>query len=103
VRKLLALILSGPLLAISILVLSLITASVAFTTANAAPNPIEIISVAESSCTSVEILISSSVPKKQLSYFVVNAVVDSSVGQSKNIKKVIKTKASGLITAEVKN
>ena len=102
-RKLLALVFSGPLLAISIVVLSLITASVAFTTANAAPNPIEIISIAESSCTSVEILFSSSVPKKPLSYFVINSVVDSSVGQSKNIKKVIKTKASGLITAEVKN
>ena len=102
-RKLLALIFSGPLLAISILVLSLITASVAFTTANAAPNPIEIISIAESSCTSVEILFSSSVPKKPLSYHVISAVVDDSVVIPKNIKKVIKTKATGLITAEIKN
>jgi hypothetical protein len=70
---------------------------------NAAPNPIEINSISEVSCTSVEILFSSSVPKKSLSYFVINAVVDSSVGQPKNIKKVIKTKASGLITTEVKN
>ena len=72
-------------------------------TSNAAPNSIEINSVAELSCTSVEILFNSNVPKKSLSYFVINAVVDSSVGQSKNIKKVIKTKASGLITAEVEN
>ena len=102
-RKLFAPVFSGPLLAISIVVLSVITVSVAFTTANAALNPIEIVSIAERSCTSVEILFSSSVPKKSLSYFVINAVVDSSVGQSKNIKKVIKTKVSGLITAEVKN
>jgi len=73
------------------------------TAANTAPNPIEIISITESSSTSVEILFSSSVPKKSLSYFVVNVVVDSSVGMPKSIKKVIKTKASGLITAEINN
>jgi hypothetical protein len=72
-------------------------------TSNAAPNPIEIISIAEVSCTSVEILFDSNVPKKSLSYYVINAVVDYSVGVPKNIKKVIKTKATGLITAEIKN
>ncbi len=73
------------------------------TTANTAPNPIEIISITESSSTSVEILFNSNLSKKQLSYFVINAAVDPSVGMPKNIKKTIKTKASGLITAEIKN
>jgi len=72
-------------------------------TSNAAPNSIEIISIAEVSCTSVEILFDSNVPKKSLSYYVISAVVDDSVVIPKNIKKVIKTKATGLITAEIKN
>ena len=72
-------------------------------TSNAAPNPIEIISIAEVSCTSVEILFDSNVPKKSLSYYVISAVVDDSVVMPKNIKKVIKTKATSLITAEIKN
>jgi hypothetical protein len=72
-------------------------------TSNAAPNPIEIISIAEVSCTSVEILFDSNVAKKSLSYYVISAVVDDSVVMPKNIKKVIKTKATGLITAEIKN
>jgi hypothetical protein len=72
-------------------------------TSNAAPNPIEIISIAEVSCTSVEILFDSSIPKKALSYYVISAVVDDSVVIPKNIKKVIKTKTIGLITAEMKN
>ena len=83
-------------------VLSL-TISSTFLTSNAAPNPIEIISISEVSSTSVEILFSSSIPKNSLSYYVINAVVDYSVGVPKNIKKVIKTKATGLITAEIKN
>jgi hypothetical protein len=103
VRKLLALVSSGPLLAISILTLSLITASVVFTPANAAPNSIEIISISEVSSTSVEILFESSVPKKPLVNYVITAAVDPSVGQPKNIKKIIKTKATGLITTEIKN
>jgi hypothetical protein len=103
VRKLLALVSSGPLLAISIVTLSLITAFVAFTSANAAPNSIEIISISETSDSSVEILFNSSIPKKSLSYYVINTAVDPSVGQPKNINKVIKTKATGLITAEIKN
>jgi hypothetical protein len=103
VRKLLALLSTGPLLAISIVTLSLITAFVAFTSANAAPNSIEIISISETSDSSVEILFNSSIPKKSLSYYVINAAVDPSVGQPKNINKVIKTKATGLITAEIKN
>ena len=72
-------------------------------TSNAAPNSIEIISIAEVSCTSVEILFDSNVPKKSLSYYVISAVVDDSVVIPKNIKKVIKTKATGLIAAEIKN
>jgi hypothetical protein len=84
--------------------------------ANAAPNPIEIISITESSITSVEILFSSNVPKKQLSYYVINAAIELPVAAPqnsktqnvattapKNIKKVVKTKATGLITAEIKN
>jgi hypothetical protein len=71
--------------------------------ANAAPNSIEINSISEVSCTSVEILFESSVPKKSLVNYVITAAVDPSVGQPKNIKKIIKTKATGLITAEMKN
>jgi len=103
VRKLLALVFSGPLLAISIVTFSLITSSFVFTPANAAPNSIEIISISEVSSTSVEILFESSVPKKSLANYVITAAVDPSVGQTKNIKKIIKTKATGLITAEIKN
>ena len=102
-RKLLALIFSGPLLTISIVTLSLITSTLAFTPANAAPNSIEIISISEVSSTSVEILFNSSVPKKSIANYVITAAVDPSVGQAKNIKKIIKTKATGLITAEIKN
>jgi hypothetical protein len=102
VRKLLALVFSAALLAISIVAL-LSSARSTSTPANAAPNPIEIISISELSSTSVEILFSSSVPKKSLSYFVINAAADSSIGMPKNIKKTIKTKASGLITTEIKN
>jgi len=98
----LALVFSAALLAISIVAL-LSSARSITTPANAAPHPIEIISISELSSTSVEILFSSSVPKKSLSYFVINAVADSSVGTPKNIKKTIKTKASGLITVEMKN
>ena len=85
-------------------------------TANTAPNPIEIISITESSSTSVEILFNSSIPKKFLSYYVINASVDLPVMEQqnsktqnvaaiapKNINKVIKTKATGLITAQIKN
>jgi hypothetical protein len=72
-------------------------------TSNAAPNSIEINSISEVSCTSVEILFESSVPKKSLVNYVITAAVDPSVGQPKNIKKIIKTKATGLITAEIKN
>ena len=72
-------------------------------TSNAAPNPIEIISIAEVSCTSVEILFDSSISKKALSYYLISATGDGSVVMPKNIKKVIKTKATGLITAELKN
>jgi len=103
VRKLLALIFSGPLLTISIVTLSLITSTLAFTPANAAPNSIEIISISEVSSTSVEILFKSSISKKSLSYYVINAVEDLPAGTPKNIKKIIKTKATGLITAEIKN
>jgi len=102
-RKLLALPFSGTHTAISIVVLSLITSSLTFTPANAAPNSIEVISIAEVSCTSVEIIFKSSIPKKSPVYYVISAAVDRSVGHPKNIKKVFKTKASGLITAEIEN
>ena len=72
-------------------------------TSNAAPNPIEIISISEVSSTSVEILFDSSISKKSLSYYVINTVVTSSVGMPKNIKKVIKTKSNGLITTAIKD
>ena len=101
-RKLSALLFSAALLVISIAAL-LLSASTHTTPANAAPYPIEIISISELSSTSVEIFFSSSVSKKTLSYYVVNAATDSSVGKPKNIKKVIKTKANGLITTVIKN
>ena len=91
-RKLLALIFSGPLLTISIVTLSLITSTLAFTPANAAPNSIEIISISEVSSTSVEILFKSSVPKKSLANYVITTAVDPSAGQSKNLKKLLKLK-----------
>ena len=72
-------------------------------TSNAAPNPIEIISISEVSSTSVEILFDSSISKKSLSYYVISAVVTSSVGMPKNIKKVIKTKSNGLFTTVIKD
>jgi len=115
VRKLLALVFSAALLAISIVALLSVTR---FTTtpANAAPNPIDIISISELSSTSVEILFNSTVPKKSLSYYVINVAADlpameqqNSKTQNvasiapKNFKKVIKIKATGLITAEIKN
>ena len=86
------------------------------TPANTAPNSIEIISITENSSTSVEILFDSNIPKRQLSYYVIKAAIDIPVIEQqnsktqnvvaiapKNIKKVIKTKATGLITAKVKN
>jgi len=99
-----------------VVVLSLSNLLYPTATANTAPNPIEIISITESSNTSVEILFNSNLPKKQLSYYVINAAIElpvaapqSSKTQNvvaiapKSIKKVIKTKATGLITAEIKN
>jgi hypothetical protein len=84
--------------------------------ANAASSQLEIISISEVSDSSVEILFNSNVPKKQLSYYVINAAIELSVVAPqnsktqnvvsivpKNINKVIKTKATGLITAEIKN
>ena len=84
--------------------------------ANAASSQLEIISISEVSDSSVEILFNSSIPKKSLSYYVINVVVDqkevapqNSKTQNmastvhKNIKKIIKTKANGLITTEIKN
>ena len=86
------------------------------TTANAAPNPVEIISITEVSSTSVEILFNSNIRKGQLSYYVINAAINlpiiapqSSKTQnvfavaSSGIKIIIKTKAIGLVTAEIKN
>ena len=101
-RKLFALLFSFTLLCICIVAL-LSGASTTATTANAAPNPIEIISISEVSNSSVEILFDSSISKKTLSYYVINAVVTSSVGIPKNTKKVIKTKSNGLITTVIKN
>ena len=86
------------------------------TPASTAPNPIKIIYIAEVSSTSVEILFDSNLPKKSLSYYVINAAIELPVAEPqnsktqnvvaiapKNIKKVIKTKATGLITAEIRN
>ena len=99
-----------------VVVLSLSNLLYPTATANTAPNPIEIISITESSTTSVEILFNSNLPKKQLSYYVINAAIELPVAAPqnskaqnvsavapKNIKKVVKTKATGLITAEIKN
>ena len=70
--------------------------------AKAASSQLEIISISEVADTSVEILFKSSVPKKSLANYVITAAVDPSVGQAKNIK-IIKTKATGLITTVIKN
>ena len=99
-----------------VVVLSLSNLLFSATTANTAPNSIGIVSITESSSTSVEILFNSNVPKKSLSYYVINAAIDIPVIEQqnsktqnvvaiapKNIKKVIKTKATGFITAEIKN
>jgi hypothetical protein len=99
-----------------VVVLSLSNLLYPTATANTAPNPIEIISITESSSTSVEILFNSNLSKKSLSYYVINAAVELPVAAPQNsktqnvvaiapksIKKVIKTKATGLITAEIKN
>jgi len=99
-----------------VVVLSLSNLLYPTTTANTAPNPIEIISITESSSTSVEILFNSNLPKKQLSYYVINAAIELPVAVPQNsktqnvasiapksIKKIIKTKAAGLITADIKN
>jgi hypothetical protein len=103
VRKLLALVFSGPLLAISIITFSLTSAFVSYTPANAVPNSIEIISITDVSSTSVEILFNSNVPKKSLAYFVINATVDDLGVTQKNIKKKIIIKSTGLITVLMKN
>ncbi len=71
--------------------------------ANAVPNSIGIISIIEVSSTSVEILFDSSISKKQLSHYVVNAAIESPMDKPKNVKKIIKTKANGLITTKIKN
>jgi hypothetical protein len=99
-----------------VVVLSLSNLLYPTTTANTAPNPIEIISITESSSTSVEILFNSNLPKKSLAYYVINAAIELPVAAPQNsktqnvvaiapksIKKVIKTKATGLITAQIKN
>jgi hypothetical protein len=99
-----------------VVVLSLSNLLYPTTTANTAPNPIEIISITESSSTSVEILFNSNLLKKQLSYYVINAAIELPVAAPQNsktqnvvaiapksIKKVIKTKATGLITTQIKN
>ena len=99
-----------------VVVLSLSNLLFSATTANTAPNSIGIVSITESSSTSVEILFNSNLPKKSLSYYVINAAIDIPVIEQqnsktqnvvaispKNIKKVIKTKATGLITVEIKN
>ena len=88
---------------ISLIALSITAASFTFAPANALPSPIEIHSVAELSCTSVEITFTSSISKKLTAYYMITAVPDPSVEPPKIIKKIIKSKSTGLITAEVKN
>ena len=88
---------------ISLIALSITAASFTFAPANALPSPIEIHSVAELSCTSVEITFTSSISKKLTAYYMITAVPDPSVEPPKIIKKIIKAKSTGLITAEVKN
>ena len=88
---------------VSIVLTSLFAMLLPVVAAKAVSSQLEIISISETSDSSVEILFNSSIPKKSLSYYVINVAVDPSVGQPKNINKVIKTKATGLITAEIKN
>ena len=91
------------LFGVSINALFLTATTLTFTPANALASPIEINSIAEVSCTSVEITFTSSISKKLPKYFVITAATDPSEGQPTIIKKVIKTKLTGLITVEVKN
>jgi hypothetical protein len=102
-RKLFRLVFSVLLVGICVIALFLTATSLTFTPANAAPSPIEIHSVAEVSCTSVEITFTSSISKKSTASYMITAVPDPSVEPSTIIIKIIKTKATGLITAEVKN
>jgi hypothetical protein len=90
-------------LGISMLALLLTATSLTVTPADAQLSPIEIQSVVELSCTSVEITFISNISKKSTVYYMITAVPDPSVASQKIIKKIIKAKANGLITAEVKN
>ena len=75
---------------VSIVLTSLFAMLLPVVAAKAVSSQLEIISISETSDSSVEILFNSSIPKKSLSYYVINVAVDPSVGQPKNINKIIK-------------
>ena len=84
--------------------------------ANAAANPLEIISVTEVSDTSVEILFNSKISKSKIKYYVITAAFDTLATNSpesaflnpsnlvgSSTKKVLKVKSTGLISTKLNN
>ena len=84
--------------------------------ANAAANPLEILSVIEVSDTSVELLFNSKISKSKIKHYVITATFDplatnspdgASVNSSNLVgsstKKVLKVKSTGLISTKVNN
>ena len=101
----------------SLLLISLVFANLnPLPKANAAANPLEIISVTEVSDTSVEILFNSKISKSKIKHYVVTAAFDplvtnspeSAILNSSNLvgsstKQVLKFKSTGLISTKVNN
>jgi hypothetical protein len=101
---------------VAIVLTSLFAMLLPIVAAKAASSQIEIVSISEISDSSVEILFNSSLSKNSPAYYVVNGAIELPVAapqdsktqnvvaiRPKNINKVIKTKATGLITAQIKN
>ena len=101
----------------SLLLISLVFANLnPLPKANAAANPLEIISVTEVSDTSVEILFNSKISKSKIKHYVITAAFDplvtnspeSAILNSSNLvgsstKQVLKFKSTGLISTKVNN
>ena len=101
----------------SLLLISLVFAYLnPLPTANAAANPLEILSVTEVSDTSVEILFNSKISKSKIKHYVITAAFDplvtnspeSAILNSSNLvgsstKQVLKLKSTGLISTKVNN
>ena len=101
----------------SLLLISLIFANLnPLPKANAAANPLEILSVTEVSDTSVEILFNSKISKSKINHYVITAAFDqlatntpentnfnSSNLIGSSVKKVLKVKSTGLISTKLNN